>query len=277
MLLSRSPWEPQQATTRRLGRCAERHNAGVPETWTPLLVGVVALCVLLYGFSKTAMPVAGVLAGPLLAATLGVTTASGFIMPLLFLGDLLALARYRQHVDWRLILRLIPGVLVGVGLTALLFATVDTHMLSRIVGVLILVSVALEVWRRTHPAPDEGGKPHWAAVGFFGALAGMTTMAANAGGTAMTLYLVNMRVSMLAFMGTSAWFFFFVNLLKVPFLVGLGFLTTETLRADLWFAPLIVVGAMVGVWTFRRMNEKVFVYVALGLSALASVWLIVHG
>ena len=30
----------------------------------------------------------------------------------------------------------------------------------------------------------------------------MTTMAANAGGTAMTLYLVNMRVSMLAFMGT---------------------------------------------------------------------------
>ena len=64
----------------------------VPETWTPILVGIVALCVLLYGFSKTAMPVAGVFAGPLLAAALGVTTASGFVMPLLVFGDLFALA-----------------------------------------------------------------------------------------------------------------------------------------------------------------------------------------
>ena len=42
-------------------------------------------------------------------------------------------------------------------------------------------------------------------VTYLGAIHGM---AANAGGTAMTLYLVKMRVSMLAFMGTSAWFFF---------------------------------------------------------------------
>jgi hypothetical protein len=33
----------------------------------------------------------------------------------------------------------------------------------------------------------------------------------------------------------------------------------------------------VGIWTFRRMNERVFVNVALALSAMASVWLIVHG
>jgi uncharacterized membrane protein YfcA len=250
----------------------------VPETWTPLLIGILVVCVLLYGFSKTAMPVAGVLAGPLLAATLGVTTASGFIMPLLLLGDLFALARYRQHVDWRLILKLLPGVLVGVLLTALLFVFVNTHTLSRIVGVLILASVVLEVWRRRRPAAaGDESRTHWLASGFFGALAGMTTMAANAGGTAMSLYLINMRVSMLAFMGTSAWFFFFVNLLKVPFLLYIGVLTSSSLLADLWFAPFIVIGALIGVWTFRRMNERVFANVALSLSALASVWLIVHG
>ena len=249
----------------------------MPDAWTPTLLAVVGVCVFLYGFSKTAMPVAGVLAGPVLAAALGVTTASGFIMPLLLLGDLFALARYRQHVDWKLILRLLPGVLVGVVLTALLFRFVDTATLGRVVGVLILTSVLLEVWRRRHPRTADDGHPHVASVAFFGTLAGMTTMAANAGGTAMTLYLINMRVSMLAFMGTSAWFFFFLNLVKVPFLVGLGFLNADTLIADLWFAPLIVVGALVGVWTFRRMNERVFTGVALGLSALASLWLIMHG
>lgn len=245
--------------------------------WTPLVLGTVIVCVFLYGFSKTAMPVAGVLAGPLLAAALGATTASGFIMPLLLIGDFFALARYRQHANWPLIIKLIPGVLVGIVLTAVLFKYVEAHTLDRIIGVLILVSVLLEVWRRRFPKPDDAVTPNRLAVGFFGTLAGMTTMAANAGGTAMTLYLINMRVAMLAFMGTFAWFFFVLNLLKVPFLVGLGFLNSDTLRADLWFIPVVVVGALVGYWTFRRMNERVFTTVALALSAVASVFLIVHG
>ena len=98
-----------------------------------------------------------------------------------------------------------------------------------------------------------------------------------AGGAAMSLYLINMRVSMLAFMGTSAWFFFFLNLLKIPVVVGLGVLNAQTLLADLWFAPLIVVGALVGMWAFTRMNERVFANVALTLSAIAALWLLVHG
>ena len=247
------------------------------ETWTPVLVLVVGAAVLLYGFSKTAMPVAGVLAGPMLAVALGATTASGFILPLLLLGDMFALARYRQHVNWRLIIKLVPGVLVGILLTAALFTFVDVHTLGRIIGILILVSLLLELWRHRNPRTDEAGQPHLLAVAFFGSLAGMTTMAANAGGTAMTLYLVNMRVSMLAFMGTFAWFFFIVNALKVPFLLGLGFLNADTLRTDLWFAPVLVAGALIGYGIFARMNERVFTNIALALSAVASVWLIIHG
>jgi uncharacterized membrane protein YfcA len=252
----------------------------VPETWSPQLVAVVGASVLLYGFSKTAMPVAGVLAGPVLAAALTATTASAFAVPLLILGDLFALALYRQHADWGLIRRLIPGVLLGVAITALLFRFLDVHTIGRIVGVLILTSVLLEVWRSRSELANHQDLPameNKAGIAFFGALAGVTSMAANAGGTAMTLYLVKMRVSMLAFMGTSTWFFFVINVIKVPIVVGLGLMTTETLIADLWFAPCIVAGAVVGIFVFRRMNQKVFTNVALLLSAVASVWLIVHG
>lgn len=248
----------------------------MPDTWTPALVAVVAVCVLLYGFSKTAMPVAGVLAGPLLAAALGPTAATGFMVPLLILGDLFALARYRQHADWGLIRRIIPGVLLGFVLTAVLFVALSLTALSRVIGVLILASVVLEAWRRRTPV-ERSDRPHPAAALFFGSLAGMTTLAANAGGTAMTLYLVNLRVPMLAFMGTSAWFFFVLNVLKVPIVGSLGFISSESLLAGLWFAPLIVVGALVGIWTFRRMDERVFTAVALALSAIASLWLIIHG
>lgn len=251
----------------------------MPETWTPLLIGVVGVGVLLYGFSKTAMPVAGVLAGPLLAAALGATEAAGLMVPLLLLGDLFALAYYRQHADWSLIRRLVPGVLIGFAVTAVLFALLSAQALGRIVGVLILGSVLLELWRRWQERHGGQLAPlrSWTGIAFFGTLAGMTTMAANAGGAAMTLYLVKMRVSMLAFMGTSAWFFFILNLVKVPIIGGLGFITADSLVLDLWLSPLIVLGALVGVFIFRRMDERVFTYIALGLSGLVAIWLVVHG
>ena len=85
----------------------------MPDTWSIGLTVTVGVAVLLYGFSKTAMPAAGVFAGPLLAAVLTPVVASGFVVPLLVLGDLFGLALYRQHADWRLIRRLVPGVLAG--------------------------------------------------------------------------------------------------------------------------------------------------------------------
>jgi uncharacterized membrane protein YfcA len=252
----------------------------VPDQWTPMLVGLVGVCVLLFGFSKTAMPVAAVLAGPLLVATLGVPGATGFAVPLLIFGDLFALGYFRQHADWKALRRMIPGVLLGFALTAALFTMLDARTLGRIIGFLILTSAALEVWRQR---VDKGGgsvlpgAQSRIAVVFFGTLAGMTTMAANAGGAAMTLYLVKLRMSMRAFMGTSAWFFFILNSLKVPIVLAVGFVDRETLAADLFFAPMIVAGAFIGIYTFNRMNPKVFIDIALALSAVVACWLIVHG
>ncbi|MGA0209413.1 MAG: hypothetical protein ACO3LZ_05775, partial [Candidatus Nanopelagicales bacterium] len=120
----------------------------MPETWGPLLIAVVGFAALLYGFSKTAMPVAAVAAGPLLAAALGPTVAAGFAVPLLILGDLIGLLYFRQHADWRLIAKIAPGVLVGFLITAALFAFASTSVIARVIGVLLLVSVGLEVLRR---------------------------------------------------------------------------------------------------------------------------------
>lgn len=254
----------------------------MPETWTPLLVSVVGIAVFLYGISKTAMPGVGMVSGPILAAALGPTIASGFVVPLLIVGDLIGLALYRQHVQWRLIGRLIPGLLIGFAATALLFRFVDDATLSRILGVLILISLALELLRlrslrRGQEQPEITARPHPVVAGLFGVLAGMTTMAANAGGAAMTVYLVKMRVPMLAFMGTSVWFFFFLNLLKVPIVVWLGLLDVESLIVDLWFLPVLVAGAGVGILIFRRLDQRAFTSIALLLSGVAAVWLVVHG
>jgi len=252
----------------------------VPDTWSLLLISVVSVSAVLYGFSKTAMPVAGVMAGPIIAAALGPAAATGFVVPLLIFGDFMALALYRSHADWRLIRRLVPGVLVGFVLTALLFEFASMTVVSRILGLLILTSVLLEVWRlgtEKDVTDDHPGIENKWAIAFFGTLTGMTTMGANAGGTAMTLYLVKMRVSMLAFMGTATWFFMILNAIKVPFVVGLHLLTWDSLLISLCFIPALVVGGILGALVFRRMNPKVFTTVALVVSALAALWLIIMG
>jgi hypothetical protein len=252
----------------------------MPEAWTPALIVSVAIAVFLMGFSKTAMPVSGILAGPVLAAALTPTGAAGFAVPLLILGDMFGLALYRQHADWGLIRRLIPGVLVGFVFTALLFRFVETGLLSRILGLLILMSVGLEVRRLRSAATtgaEQGEMTNRAAIAFYGTLAGMTSMAANAGGAAMSVYLVKMRVSMLAFMGTSVWFFFILNVIKVPFVIGLGLVDSGSLLADLWFVPALVLGAGIGALVFRGMKPLWFTRIALGLSVVASLWLIVKG
>ncbi|MDA2988030.1 MAG: sulfite exporter TauE/SafE family protein [Actinomycetota bacterium] len=252
----------------------------MPETWGPVLLGIVALAILLYGFSKTAMPVAGVVAGPMLAAALGPTVAAGFAVPLLILGDLMGLVYFRQHANWRLMLKIVPGVLVGFVITALLFAFASTTLIARVIGVLLLLSVGLELLRRR---TDEVREVESTAgvrrleVGFYGTLTGVTTMAANSGGAALSLYLIKMRVPMLAFMGTSVWFFFILNLIKLPIIIPLGLITRESLVSNLLFAPLIIVGALIGIATFRRMNQVWFDRIALALSALASLWLVLHG
>lgn len=247
-------------------------------------LALVALCIFLYGLSKTAMPVAGVVAGTLVAGVLGPAQATGFLVPLLVLGDLFALFFYRSHVDWRLILRVIPGVLVGFVLTALIFALLPQAWVARIVGMLILISLLLELRRQwqvrrgeeVDAAPGDV-KDRRIVTAMFGVLAGMTTMGANAGGTALSIYLIRLRVPMLAFMGTAAWFFFILNVCKAPFVIALGYLTWDSVLFDVWFVVPLVLGALGGAFVFRRMSQTWFTRIALGLSGIAAIWLIIVG
>ena len=143
-----------------------------------------------------------------------------------------------------------------------------------------MISVVLEVRRsRLGDAvlQSNSALSQRVSVGFFGVLAGMTTMAANAGGAAMSLYLLKARVPMLTFLGTSTWFFFIVNVAKLPISVPLGLITVDTLKINLAFLPLLLVGAGIGVIVVRRMSQEFFAMAVLVLSAMAAAWLIIHG
>ena len=123
-------------------------------------------------------------------------------------------------------------------------------------------------------APAPSGDRNLVSVAL-GAGSGFSTMVANAGGPMMTLYLLRLGVSQRAFLGTVAWFFFVINVLKLPLSVGLGLITAESLVISAALVPGIVVGAIAGRRLAAAMSPEVFATVALVATSVAGAWLVV--
>jgi len=86
----------------------------------------------------------------------------------------------------------------------------------------------------------------------------------------MSIYFLSMGFSKNKFIGTAAWFFLFVNLFKVPFHIFIwNTIGLDILLFDLCLFPLILIGAIIGVWIVKKIPErpyKIFVIVSVVLS-----------
>src|SRR5690606_21100000 len=108
----------------------------------------------------------------------------------------------------------------------------------------------------TTPEPGSHRGPAATAQGIaYGLMGGFTTMVANAAGPVMSLYLLMMRMPVMTFLGTSAWFFAVINLFKLPFSAGLGLFSAETLLMDLLLAPVVLLSAYAGTKVARRISQ----------------------
>ncbi|HEX5335104.1 MAG TPA: sulfite exporter TauE/SafE family protein [Propionicimonas sp.] len=244
---------------------------GLATLWTSLpLWGwlVLALCALLIGFSKTAIGGMALIAVVLTSQVVATKDSTAVVLVMLLVGDLVATWTYRHDVDWRLIVRLIPPVLVGIGAGALFLNWVDGPTLKRTMGVIVLVLLVIGLW------PDKLAA-HRPSVGMaYGGLAGFTTMVANGGGPPMNLYLLARKYDKLRFLGTTAWFFFAVNLIKVPFSIAGGILRPDTALLGAVLAPLVLIGTWIGRSTIRRINQATFEKLVTAFVAVAAVYLL---
>jgi uncharacterized protein len=243
---------------------------------------LLALGALLIGFAKTGIAGVASISVALFAAVLPARESTGALLPLLIAGDVFALQAYRAHAQWARLLRLFPAVAVGVVVGALFVSLVDDTVMRRTIGAVLLGLVLLTVWRRRrgrsadegNDGPTDASGRRWPAALGYGSLAGFTTMVANAGGAVMSLYLLTARLDKLAFLGTAAWFFFLVNLFKVPFSIGLGLLTVDSLKLNAALVPAVLVGALVGRVVIRRVNQTLFERLVLVFTALSSLYLL---
>ena len=87
----------------------------------------------------------------------------------------------------------------------------------------------------------------------------------------MTVYLLSMDLPKEEFVGTSAWFYFLVNLFKLPFSIALGFVTWSSLKIDLALIPVVLVGSAAGVWAVKHLPQRAFNIIAQVLAAAGGI------
>ena len=231
---------------------------------------------ILVGLSKTGLP--GVSIPSILLMTEifahDARLAMGAMLPVLLVGDVFAVRWFRHHARWDRLWRLFPAVAAGIVLGwYVLKALEEGNDLRPIIGWLILGLLAVEAcrwWFAWEHVPRQ-----WWFVGGVGLLAGFSTTVAHAAFPVMTIYLLSQELPKREFIGTAAWFFLILNLIKVPIYAQEGMITSETLRFDLWVAPAAVVGGLLGVFVLGKLPQKVFNVLALSLAALAAVRLVV--
>lgn len=260
------------------------------ETWQWALAYLAALLV---GVSKTGIAGLGMLFVVLFAQIFPAKQATGVVLPLLILGDIVAVASYRQHTQWRFLWRLFPWTAAGVLVGYLALGRIDDRQARVLVGTIVLVLLGLHLFRRHRARVSGAAAPAGTAAAghdargthgvmeqaiwfapMIGVLAGFTTLVANAAGPLMVIYLLAMRLPKMEFVGTGAVFFLLLNSFKVPFMVDLGLINRASFALNLWLAPAVLLGAFIGRRILGRINQRLFENLALALSAAAGLKLL---
>jgi uncharacterized protein len=236
-----------------------------------LLAIVAAACM---GMGKGGLVGMSLLHVVVFAFLFGARDSTGIVLPMLIVGDICAVVGFRRHARWDAIRRMLPPACVGIVAGAGLMSVVDDRSFRPLVGWIILALSALQFARMQRPAWF-GDVPHTRAFGWtMGLLAGVTSMLANAAGPIFALYALAVSLPKFEMVGTSAWLFLIINVLKVPFSLGLGLIHEQTLKLNLVLAPAIVVGVLWGSWLTHRIPQRLFDGLLLAFAAVAALRLI---
>lgn len=242
---------------------------------------ITLLCALIIGISKTGLPGIGILIVPLMAMVLPAKQSVGLVLPTLIIADVFAAAYYRRHADWHHLVKLLPFAVLGVIAGYFIMKKIDGSSLKPIIGIIVIAMLLIQtiydrLRKQKEPLETQSQNSHINILlaMTFGILAGATSVMANAAGPIMLLYLLAMKLPKNEFIGTSAWYFFIMNWVKVPFIANLGLITAESLKINLICAPVIAIGAIAGIFVLKKMPQKYFQIFARVMTALSSLKLI---
>jgi uncharacterized protein len=240
-----------------------------PAEWILAILAAIGM-----GFSKAGLAGVSLFHVVVFAFLFGARESTGYVLPLLVVGDLCAVIALHQHVRWDYVRRMLTPACLGVAVAALFMRGISDTLFKPLIGWIVLSLALMQAIRLRWPG-WLGNVPHSPiAVWSIGLLAGAATMLANAAGPVIALYCVAVGLPKFEVVGTLAWFFFIINVFKLPFSAALGLIRTDTLLLNAVLVPAVIVGVTGGRWVVHRLPQRAFDLLMLAFAAVAALRLI---
>lgn len=215
----------------------------------------------------------GMLGVPIITLVISPVQAAAIVLPILCLMDIMGLIAYRRKADWKNLACLLPGAVVGIAIGATFFSYLNDDYVRLMIG-FIAVAFTLNNCLKPNLSSKKSG-PDPVKGSFWGSLAGFTSFVAHAGGPPLQFYMLPQKIDKTLFVGTSVWFFFVVNYVKLVPYAYLGQFSTENLATSLILAPLAPIGIWLGVKLHKLVPEVIFyrlAYILLFATGLKLIW-----
>ncbi|UJF16137.1 sulfite exporter TauE/SafE family protein [Jeotgalibaca sp. MA1X17-3] len=237
-------------------------------------IGMLIIAAVIVGFSKAGIQGASIPAVALMAIIFGGKQSVGIMLPMLLVGDLVAIKKYGKQANTKDVLRLLPPTILGVIAGAVLGNQMNDSQFKFLMGIILMVCLILLVFRSRSKEANtlsENTSLRW----FVGMISGFSSMVGNAAGPIFSVYILAQNLQKQTMIGTAAWFFFIMNMMKVPFHIFLWkTITFETVKYIVFALPFIGLGAVIGIWVVRHISEHWYRRMIILTTAIASIRLL---
>jgi uncharacterized protein len=224
----------------------------------------------LIGMSKAGIGSISIISVSIMAWLFDSRLSTGLVLPLLISADIMAVYHYKRHALWEYLIRLLPWVVLGVILASWWGLYLTPQAFRKWMSLIILISIAGLFYWEKRPAKTIPDHPLFSFS--MGLATGFTSMIGNLAGGFSNIYFMSMRISKVHFIGTAAWLFFILNLIKLPFhIIVWKTINFHTLSMDIYLVPSVMMGFYLGKAWVDRLTEHRFRQILLWLTAASSL------
>jgi uncharacterized membrane protein YfcA len=236
---------------------------------------LIIFCALLIGMSKTGVPGVSMIVVPTLALIFGGKQSTGVLLPILIFADVFAVVYYHRNAQWKYLVQALPWAFAGLLIALFVGNLVNDEQFKRIIAITVFLSIALMIWKdyyfKKEFIPDK-----WWFAALMGIVGGFATMIGNVAGPIFAIYLLAMHLDKKSFIGTTAWFFFIINLSKLPLQAFVWQnINLSTLAIDILVLPFIALGAWLGVYFVKLIPENAYKWFVIVITILSSFLILI--
>jgi len=230
----------------------------------------ISFAVFVLGLSKSGIKGIGIIIILILAFVFGEKASTGILLPMLICADILAVIYYNRHADWSIIKKLMPWMIVGVLIGVWVGNDISEIVFKRLMAAIIIVSVFIMFYIEKRKSNDIPSNMLFSTS--MGLLTGFTTMIGNLAGPISNIYFLALRFPKNEFIGTAAWLFFIINLIKLPFHIFIWkTVTVKSLVLNSVLIPAVIIGFFIGVSIVKSISNVNYRRFILIVTALGGV------